>query len=147
MFNLTPYYYLSTSALFRHCTILIFILNQAPYKELFFFEGVASRRFGVRPVLAAKGLVDSNAFACAACARLSEYLLEDREHRVPYLLLRVGDMRMTMGSEVTALSLYEEVSSPARGCAITQFRYLVANDAGGYTTRSLDCVFSVFYYC
>lgn len=38
MFNLTPYYYLSTSALFRHCTILIFILNQAPYKELFFLK-------------------------------------------------------------------------------------------------------------
>ncbi|KIM37854.1 hypothetical protein M413DRAFT_76580, partial [Hebeloma cylindrosporum] len=51
----------------------------------------------------------SNAVACAASARLWECLLE--EHRLPYLLLRVADMRMTLGSKVTALSLYEELQT------------------------------------
>ena len=45
--------------------------------------------------------------ACAASARLWEETLEI--HRVPYLLLRVADMRMSLGSKVTALQLYEEV--------------------------------------
>ncbi|KAF8810803.1 hypothetical protein BYT27DRAFT_7185462 [Phlegmacium glaucopus] len=49
----------------------------------------------------------SNGLACAASARLWECLLE--EHRLPYLLLRVADIRMTLGSKVTALSLYEEL--------------------------------------
>lgn len=52
----------------------------------------------------------SNGLACAASARLWESLLE--EHRVPYLMLRVADMRMSLGSKVTALSLYDEASSP-----------------------------------
>lgn len=47
----------------------------------------------------------SNGVACAASARLWEGLLED--HRVPYLLLRVADMRFVLGSQVTALNLYE----------------------------------------
>ncbi|KAF8073638.1 hypothetical protein FPV67DRAFT_757692 [Lyophyllum atratum] len=51
----------------------------------------------------------SNGLACAASARLWERLLE--EHRLPYLLLRVADMRMTLGSKVTALSLYEELQT------------------------------------
>ncbi|KDR77082.1 hypothetical protein GALMADRAFT_139105 [Galerina marginata CBS 339.88] len=49
----------------------------------------------------------SDGLACAASARLWEHLLE--EYRLPYLLLRVADMRMTLGSKVTALSLYEEL--------------------------------------
>lgn len=44
----------------------------------------------------------SNGVACAASARLWECLLEN--HRLPYLLLRVADMRMTLGSKVTALT-------------------------------------------
>ncbi|KAF9805362.1 hypothetical protein IEO21_09085 [Rhodonia placenta] len=39
----------------------------------------------------------SNGVACAASARLWEGLLED--HRVPYLLLRVADMRFVLGSQ------------------------------------------------
>lgn len=49
----------------------------------------------------------SDGAACAASARLWESLLEN--HRVPYLLLRVADMRFALGSQVTALSLYEEL--------------------------------------
>ncbi|OSX63196.1 hypothetical protein POSPLADRAFT_1138960, partial [Postia placenta MAD-698-R-SB12] len=48
----------------------------------------------------------SDGVACAASARLWEALLEN--YRVPYLLLRVADMRFALGSQVTALSLYEE---------------------------------------
>jgi hypothetical protein len=84
-------------------------------------------------LLSASLTVDSsNGFACAASARLWECLLETREHRVPYLLLRVAGMRMTMGSKVTALSLHEEVSSSDGEDALlrTQFWYLVANDVG-----------------
>lgn len=51
----------------------------------------------------------SNGVACAASARLWECLLEN--HRLPYLLLRVADMRMTLGSKVTALTLYEELQT------------------------------------
>ncbi|KAF8153961.1 fido domain-containing protein [Crassisporium funariophilum] len=51
----------------------------------------------------------SNGIACAASARLWERLLE--EHRLPYLLLRVADMRMSLGSKVTALTLYEELQT------------------------------------
>ena len=51
----------------------------------------------------------SNNDACALSARQWEDILE--EHRVPYLLLRVADMRMTLGSKVTTLLLYEEVSN------------------------------------
>ncbi|KAF9554068.1 hypothetical protein CPC08DRAFT_821931 [Agrocybe pediades] len=46
---------------------------------------------------------------CAKSARLWESLLE--RHRVPYVLLRVADMRMSLGSKVTAIALYEEVNS------------------------------------
>ena len=48
--------------------------------------------------------------ACAAAARLWESLRED--HRLPFLLLRVADMRMSLGSKVTAMALYEEVRVP-----------------------------------
>ena len=78
----------------------------------------------------------SNGLACAASARLWECLLE--EHRLPYLLLRVADVRMTLGSKVTALSLYDEVGSididKMRCCSIHE----VANDVGGSTPRPLD---------
>ena len=50
----------------------------------------------------------ANKNACALSARLWEEILEQR--RVPYLLLRVADMRGTLNSDFTALSLYEEVS-------------------------------------
>jgi len=59
-------------------------------------------------VLASQTQVDdSNGSACAALGRLWEDVLE--MYRVPYLMLRVADMRMALGSEVTALSLYQEV--------------------------------------
>lgn len=45
--------------------------------------------------------------ACAASARLWEDLLE--QHRIPYLLVRVADMRWALDNKVTALVLYEEV--------------------------------------
>ena len=65
---------------------------------------------GVSSQLRASLTVDSsNGLACAAFARLWECLLE--KHRLLYLLLRVAEMRMVLGSKVTALSLYEEVSS------------------------------------
>ncbi|RDB22873.1 hypothetical protein Hypma_010278, partial [Hypsizygus marmoreus] len=50
-----------------------------------------------------------NGNACAASGRFWEDLLE--RFRLPYLLLRVADMRMTLGSRTTALPLYEEVQS------------------------------------
>ncbi|OSX63168.1 hypothetical protein POSPLADRAFT_1055234 [Postia placenta MAD-698-R-SB12] len=46
----------------------------------------------------------SNGVACAASTRLWEALLEN--HRVPYLLLRVADMRFELGSQVTALDSF-----------------------------------------
>lgn len=49
----------------------------------------------------------SHEVACAASARLWERSLES--HRCPYLLLRVADMRMSLGSKIMALSLYGEV--------------------------------------
>jgi hypothetical protein len=51
----------------------------------------------------------ANEIACALSARLWEDILE--QHHIPYLLLRVADMRMTLSSDSTALSLYEEVSN------------------------------------
>jgi hypothetical protein len=53
-------------------------------------------------------IVNTDGRACAASARLWESLLE--KHRLPYLLLIVADMRSKLGSKVTALALYEEVS-------------------------------------
>lgn len=50
----------------------------------------------------------SDGRSCAATGRLWDYILES--HRIPYLMLRVADMRMSMGSKVTALALYDEVS-------------------------------------
>ncbi|KAF8194656.1 hypothetical protein BJ912DRAFT_901192 [Pholiota molesta] len=49
----------------------------------------------------------SDGLACATSARLWESLLE--KYRLPYLLLRVADMRWTLGSKVTALALYAEL--------------------------------------
>ena len=51
----------------------------------------------------------SNKNACARSGKLWEDILE--QHRIPYLLLRVADMRMILGSDFTALLLYEEVSN------------------------------------
>lgn len=48
-----------------------------------------------------------NATECASSARYWESLLEN--HQIPYLLLRVADMRYVLESKVTALLLYEEV--------------------------------------
>lgn len=67
---------------------------------------------GLGPDLAAEILSSletnpSDDVACALAARFWEEILE--VHRVPYLLLRVADMRMALGSSVTALLLYEEV--------------------------------------
>ncbi|KAF8727161.1 hypothetical protein AX14_007557 [Amanita brunnescens Koide BX004] len=45
--------------------------------------------------------------ACAASARLWEDLLE--QHRIPYLLVRVADMRWALDNKFTALVLYEEL--------------------------------------
>ncbi|KAF8342477.1 fido domain-containing protein [Amanita rubescens] len=49
----------------------------------------------------------SDGSQCAASARLWETLLENR--RIPYLLLRVADMRFALGSMVTAVPLYQEL--------------------------------------
>ncbi|PPQ86123.1 hypothetical protein CVT25_002758 [Psilocybe cyanescens] len=49
----------------------------------------------------------SDGRSCAATGRLWDYILES--HRIPYLMLRVADMRMSMGSKVTALALYDEL--------------------------------------
>ncbi|KAF8869586.1 hypothetical protein CPB84DRAFT_1915496, partial [Gymnopilus junonius] len=54
----------------------------------------------------------SDGLACATSARFWECLLE--KHRLPYLLLRVADMLMSLGSKVTGIILYGEVSSLRR---------------------------------
>ncbi|KAF9479200.1 hypothetical protein BDN70DRAFT_932772 [Pholiota conissans] len=54
----------------------------------------------------------SDGVACAASARLWECLLE--KTRLPYLLLRVADMRMSLGSKVTAVMLYVELQAILR---------------------------------
>ncbi|KJA15004.1 hypothetical protein HYPSUDRAFT_208232 [Hypholoma sublateritium FD-334 SS-4] len=61
--------------------------------------------------------------ARAASARLWESLLE--AHRLPFLLLRVADMRMSLGSKVTVMALYEELSG-----------VLDDSDFGEWATRS-----------
>lgn len=72
----------------------------------------------------------SSAVACAASARLWEHVLEI--HRIPYLLLRVADMRMTLGRKMTALSLYDELQEalqdPPLETWIRQTRYFVMLD-------------------
>lgn len=50
---------------------------------------------------------ESNGFDCASSGRLWEDLLN--KHRLPYLLIRVADMRMSLDSKVTAVGLYDEV--------------------------------------
>ncbi|KJA16061.1 hypothetical protein HYPSUDRAFT_193694 [Hypholoma sublateritium FD-334 SS-4] len=52
----------------------------------------------------------SNGHVCAASARIWESLL-DGQNRLPYLLLRVADMRFALGSKITALLLYKELQS------------------------------------
>ncbi|GJJ09967.1 hypothetical protein Clacol_004192 [Clathrus columnatus] len=56
--------------------------------------------------------IGSSYTSCASSARFWESLLET--HRVPYLLLRVADMRYVLKSKVTALLLYEELQSQLR---------------------------------
>jgi hypothetical protein len=53
----------------------------------------------------------SNMQACCVSARLWEDLLE-AGHRIPFLLVRVADMRMALGSTVLALDLYDEAGDP-----------------------------------
>ncbi|KAF8194657.1 fido domain-containing protein [Pholiota molesta] len=73
----------------------------------------------------------SNVLACAASARLWESLL--KQHRLPYLLLRVADMRATLNSNVTALILYEELQGILRNPLlyhwIARYRASVLNTA------------------
>ena len=58
--------------------------------------------------------VDSNDdYRCATVGRLWESLL-DRYPDEPFLMLRVADMRLALGSTVTALALYEKVSANAQ---------------------------------
>ncbi|KIM41943.1 hypothetical protein M413DRAFT_141242 [Hebeloma cylindrosporum] len=73
----------------------------------------------------------SDRAACATSARLWESLLE--RQRIPYLLLRVADMRMSLGSKFTALSLYEELQTtlkdPRLGRWIAQSRPSMEREA------------------
>lgn len=49
----------------------------------------------------------SDLVACSRSARLWESLLEEK--RIPFLLLKVADMRFVLDSKATAFELYEEV--------------------------------------
>ena len=62
-------------------------------------------------VAASLKIDEEDGAACARSARLWEDTLES--YRIPFLLLRVADMRMSLGSRVTALALYVEVSMRA----------------------------------
>lgn len=101
----------------------------------------------------------TNTSACAASGRLWESLLED--NRLPYVLLRVADLRMTLGSKVTALALYEEVCSidlfggrvlisfqlqsvlkdPAFATWVSKTRSSILDDAKN-ESKSMFCVYS-----
>ena len=137
----------STSTLFRHCKFHIFILTQGLDLKNSFLQELPVDALGSdlsSQLRASLTVNSSNGLACAASARLWECLLE--KHRLPYLLLRVADMRMVLGSKVTALSLYEEVSSLGIHKRMARYStYVVANDVGGSTPCPLDCGIPVFY--
>ena len=59
--------------------------------------------------LAASFATDPNDdYRCAALGRLWENL-RDKHPNVPFLILRVADMRLALGEKVTALALYQKV--------------------------------------
>ena len=66
-------------------------------------------------LLASLDATPGDGAACAAAARLWEEALEVH-CGAPYLQLRVADMRMALGSRVTALALYDEVRGSLSVC-------------------------------